>query len=67
VFADLLADKAFCTGRNYTLADIATGCALGYLDFRRPQLDWRASHTNLAVLYEKLSQCASFIDTAPPA
>ena len=62
-----LGDKAFCTGRNYTLADIATGCALGYLDFRRPQLDWRARHANLAALYEKLAQRPSFIETAPVA
>ena len=24
-----------------TLADIAVGCALGYLTFRFPQIDWR--------------------------
>ncbi|QEI07906.1 glutathione S-transferase [Pigmentiphaga aceris] len=65
MLSNQLGDKAFCTGRNYTLADIATGCALGYLDFRRPQLDWRARHANLAVLFEKLSQRASFIDTVP--
>ena len=29
------------TARRYTLADIATGCALGYLDLRHPDLDWR--------------------------
>jgi glutathione S-transferase len=60
-----LADKAFCMGRNYSLADIATGCALGYLDFRRPQLDWRTRHANLAQLFEKLCQRPAFIDTVP--
>lgn len=60
-----LADKAFCGGIHLTLADIAVGCALGYLDFRFPQLDWRTDHPNLQRLYEKLSQRPSFIDTVP--
>ena len=29
-----LKDKAFCAGIHYSLADIAVGCALGWLDFR---------------------------------
>jgi glutathione S-transferase len=41
------------------------GVALGYLDFRFAQIDWRSRHGNLAKLYEKLSQRQSFIDTAP--
>src|SRR5512134_421035 len=35
-----LGDKNWCNGHNYSLADIAVGCALGYLDFRFPQIDW---------------------------
>src|SRR5262249_45904693 len=31
-----LAEKAWCNGEAYSLADIAAGCALGYLDFRHP-------------------------------
>ncbi|WP_459618147.1 glutathione S-transferase [Bordetella sp. 2513F-2] len=62
-----LGDHPHCMGVNYSLADIAVGCALGYLDLRFPSLDWRADHANLARLYDKLSQRASFTDTAPPA
>lgn len=63
-----LADKPWCTaGIHFTLADIAVGCALGYLDFRFPAVDWRASHANLARLYDKLSARQSFLDTRPPA
>ena len=29
-----LGDKPFCAGNHFTLADMAVGCALGYLDFR---------------------------------
>jgi glutathione S-transferase len=52
-------------GINYSLADIAVGCALGYLDLRFPSLDWRTGQPNLARLYDKLSQRQSFIDTVP--
>ncbi|HET9977287.1 MAG TPA: glutathione S-transferase N-terminal domain-containing protein [Burkholderiaceae bacterium] len=62
-----LADKPFCAGIHLSLADIAVGCALGYLDFRFAKIDWRARHANLAKLAEKLGQRQSFIDTRPPA
>jgi len=62
-----LGEKPFCTGIHFTLADIATGCALGYLDFRFPQIDWRTPYPNLARLQAKLALRQSFIDTAPPA
>lgn len=58
-----LNDKAFCTGVAFTLADVAAGCALGYLDFRYPQIDWRSRHSNLARLFDKLNQRPSFVDT----
>ncbi|MDQ2780641.1 MAG: glutathione S-transferase N-terminal domain-containing protein [Pseudomonadota bacterium] len=61
-----LADKPFCAGNSFTLADVAAGCALGYLEFRFPHLDWRGDHANLQRLYEKLAMRQSFIDTAPP-
>jgi glutathione S-transferase len=61
-----LGDKPFCTGIHITLADIAVGCALGYLDFRFPQIDWRGRHRPLARLSDKLGQRQSFIDSAPP-
>lgn len=60
-----LADKPFCCGIHLTLADIATGCALGWLDFRFPQLAWRDAHPNLARLSDKLAQRASFQGTLP--
>jgi glutathione S-transferase len=61
-----LGDKPFAAGIHFSLADIAVGCALGYLDFRFPQLDWRRPHPNLARLANKLAQRQSFIDTLPP-
>jgi glutathione S-transferase len=61
-----LNDKPWCNGNAYTLADIAAGCALGYLDFRFPQIDWRGQYPNLGKLYEKLAARPSFMETAPP-
>ena len=61
-----VADKPWCTGIHMTLADIAVGCALGYLAYRFPEIGWRADHANLARLADKLNARHSFIDTAPP-
>ena len=61
-----LADKPFCHGVHFTLADVAAGCALGYLDFRFSQIDWRSAHPNLARFYEKMAQRPSFLETLPP-
>jgi glutathione S-transferase len=60
-----LADKPFCAGTHYTLADVATGCALGWISFRFPEIDWRANHPNLGKLLDKLSERVSFKDTVP--
>ena len=60
-----LGDGAYCMGNHYTLADVATGCALGWLAFRFPEIDWRADYANLARLFDKLSERPSFRDTVP--
>ncbi|HEY0885411.1 MAG TPA: glutathione S-transferase N-terminal domain-containing protein [Ramlibacter sp.] len=60
-----LGDKPYCAGIYLSLADIAVGCALGYLDFRFADIDWRGSYPNLAKLQDKLMQRQSFIDSKP--
>ena len=62
-----LGNNAWCHGNQMTLADIAVGCALGYLLFRFPSIAWQAQYPNLDALYQKLIQRPSFIETAPPA
>lgn len=62
-----LAEKPWCMDKQYSLADVAVGCALGYIDFRFPEIPWRAEHPRLVKLFDKLSQRLSFIDTCPPA
>ena len=60
-----LGDKPFCSGGHLSLADIAVGCALSYLDFRFPKLDWRNRHPNLVKMLERLETRPSFASTAP--
>ncbi len=62
-----LGENAWCHGNQMTLADIAVGCALGYLLFRFPSVAWQAQYPNLDALYQKLMQRPSFAETAPPA
>lgn len=64
--ASELGDKAWCNGEAYSLADIAAGCALGYLDLRHPAFDWRTEYPNLVKLADKLAKRPSFAETAPP-
>jgi len=56
---------AFCMGVNFSLADVAVGCALGYLDLRCEELAWRQQYPNLQRLEEKLRSRASFTNTMP--
>jgi glutathione S-transferase len=60
-----LGDKPYCSGNHLSLADIAVGCAVGYLDFRFPQIDWRSAYPNLVRLHDKLMLRPSFAGTVP--
>ena len=60
-----LGDKPFCSGIHLSLSDISVGCALGWLGFRFPEVDWRGEHANLGRLYDKLMQRPSFAETQP--
>lgn len=65
--ASELGDKPWCNGESYSLADIATGCTLGYLALRGNEIGWSHAYANLTRLAEKLERRPSFADTAPPA
>jgi glutathione S-transferase len=62
-----LAENHWCHGKQITLADIAVGCALGYLLLRFPALTWQAQYPNLDALYQRLMGRPSFTETSPPA
>lgn len=60
-----LGDAPFCSGTHLTLADISVACALGWLAFRFPEINWREDYPNLGKLFDKLSERPSFKDTLP--
>jgi glutathione S-transferase len=60
-----LGTDAFCTGTNLSLADIAIGVSLFWLEFRFPQFDWRKNHPLLVKLTQKLNERPSFAETRP--
>ncbi len=63
-----LGDHEWCVNGNFSLADIAVGCTLGYLDFRfAGEIDWRRHNASLAELYDRLIQRPSFKETTPQA
>jgi len=62
-----LDEKKWCVGDVFSLADIAVGCALGYLDLRFEEIDWRGAYPNLARLFEQLAKRPSFQESAPSA
>jgi len=65
--SDDLGPHPWCHARGFSLADIAVGVALGYLDFRFPDIRWRGQHPNLAKLYDKLMLRHAFTETVPVA
>ncbi|MGE0874507.1 MAG: glutathione S-transferase family protein [Burkholderiales bacterium] len=65
VMATDISDRPWCQGERYSLADIAVGCALGWLAFRFPRNDWRGRHASLARHFDKLSERPSFAESAP--
>jgi glutathione S-transferase len=63
-----LGERSWCHNDRYTLADIAVGCCLGWVAFRKPGgIEWRDTHPNLARHYDKLMERAAFADTVPKA
>ncbi|MCB1909303.1 MAG: glutathione S-transferase [Rhodocyclaceae bacterium] len=54
-------------GDQLSIADIAAGCALGYLDLRFPDVDWRNRCPALTRYGEALLSRPSFRASSPPA
>jgi glutathione S-transferase len=51
---------------HFDIASIGVASALGYLDFRQPNLGWRSSHPRLANWYADVSKRPSMMKTQPP-
>jgi glutathione S-transferase len=55
----------YCYGASFSLADVAAGFALGYLDHVLPDTDWRAEFPNLKKLAARLAVRGSFVVSKP--
>lgn len=64
---DALEREADTLGDAPTLGTIAVGCALGYLDFRFADEDWRPGRPTLAAWYAAWSERPSMKATEPHA
>lgn len=54
-------------GERFGIGQIGAACVLGYLDFRFPDIDWRASRPGLKRWFERVSERKSVRDTMPSA
>jgi glutathione S-transferase len=59
--------KKWCVNETFSLADIALGCMLGYVDLRFKHLQWQDKFPNLAKHYSVLVKRPSFKQTMPVA
>jgi glutathione S-transferase len=63
-----LEGRTWCHGDRYSLADIAVGCCMGWLDFRKPgEVNWDAEYPGVERHYRKLMERAAFVETVPQA
>jgi glutathione S-transferase len=63
--ARLLGNGEWFTSAGFGLGEIATVCALDYIDLRLPAFDWRPTGASLANLHARLSVRPSFAQTKP--
>jgi glutathione S-transferase len=54
-------------GERFAIGQIGAACVLGYLDFRFPDIGWRAAHPGLGRWFETASARKSVRETLPPS
>ena len=67
IMAEDLGDQHWCHGNGFSLADVAVGCALGYVSFRLGDMPWARDYPSLSAFYEKLMHRPAFAETVPKA
>lgn len=63
--ANDLEDRVWCFGQGLTLADLAVGTCLLWLEFRHPEIKWRAQYPVLDQYTKGLMQLTVFQATIP--
>lgn len=66
VLNDDLALREYCVADRFSLADIALGCLIGYLNLRFAELDIAKNYPNLNRHFQSMMTRSSFQETAPP-
>lgn len=62
-----LDSQASIFGERVDIGTITAACALGYLDFRYADKDWRGAYPSAASWYAAFSARPSMMETVPPA
>lgn len=65
MLANDLSARIWCFGHELTLADLAVGTCLLWLEFRQPEIEWRTQYPVLDQYTRKLMQLHVFQTTAP--
>ena len=66
VSVDMLEEEADALGQSpFSIGHIGIGVALGYIDFRFPELAWRKDHPHLTSWYETFAARPSVTATEP--
>jgi glutathione S-transferase len=63
--ARTLGDRSWMVRDSFGLGDIASGCVLGYLNVRFPDIAWRDQYPTLARYADRLAERPSFRNTVP--
>ena len=61
----VLEAEAASWSSDFDIGHIGVACALGYLDFRFPDWEWRSGHARLAAWYQGISRRPSVSETVP--
>ena len=64
---DRLEHEASSLGHDLDIGNIAIDCALGFLSFRMPELDWQSSRPHLAAWFEHFDNLPLVAATRPKA
>ena len=63
--SSISAECAAAKQKAPTIGEIAVACAIGYLDFRLPELNWRDTRPQLRAWYEGFSNYPAMQETQP--
>ena len=67
VIAGLDVAERMSFAKDPTIGEISVACAIGYVEFRLPDLDWKSSRPQLSAWYARMCEYPAMKATAPAA